>query len=109
MQSQRPPRVAEPPPHPYGLAGWLGGKRGRGRPAVGPCAPHGQDPVHRCLLKHNLADEDRPRAHSRVSPGKIPGAHAVPVKDGVRERGRCGCCFRDWEPTVKDVITTILA
>ena len=36
VQPQRPPRVAEPAPHPHRLAGRLGGEGGRRRPALQP-------------------------------------------------------------------------
>ena len=80
VQPQGPPRIAEPAPGADRLAGGFGGQRRRCRPAGEPPGPWHDDPGDRGLLKHELADQNPPRAGPRASPGEVSAVHGVPVE-----------------------------
>jgi hypothetical protein len=58
MQSQGAPRIAEPPPLAYCLAWRVAGERGWRWPPIEPSPVRRDDPAHRRLLQHDLADQD---------------------------------------------------
>ena len=72
--------VAELSPRPQHVGGAGGGGRRRRGPARDPVAPDRLDAGHRCLLKHELADQNLPRRDFGPSPGQVTLLARVPVE-----------------------------
>ena len=90
VQPQRAARIAEPAPGADRLAGRLGGQVGGAGPAGEPLLVHRQDPAHRGLLQHELADHHPPGARFGAAPGQIAGVLLEPPDDGGVEGGGGG-------------------
>lgn len=82
VKAKRAARVPEPSPRPHRVTGGHGGEVSRGGPSLEPCGKGFDDASDRCLLEHDLADEDAPRAKPFSAPRQIPGIAQIPLGDG---------------------------